>query len=617
MHSSHPSDPKAPKGAWKSVEGSAEDLGEDRLPLDIEGGVDDSIMPEGDGDEGDRETAPPPLPVAEYVQTMMKQADTDDAPGSEPPASRAPLSYRGEPPSSRAPLSYRGEPPSSRAPLSYRGEPPAPRSRPKVPPDATPIIGSLRAADLAEFVAERNAGQSPRWPLSRDAVPSSVASRAPREDAEFERRPRSLRGAEPPLKPTEPEPWTTGGEAPLSDPHVRADKREGDALLSSRKATLRAPTQRQNPRGSSASPHRMMTPAASSKPSFNPSRKPNAFAVPAASPGRPLPPPPVPKGPPPNAKQATVSKGNVGGLRRKTTLQGFPRPPSDSAADAEIDALPFDDLVEAAHRSAPPPPLPPAPPMVPAKAPVPAGLRLGKEPLSSFSSAIEAPDEEEDRSSIPMILDVAWAGSASFDEGTEGHRAALPKEGAASSKPPVQSFRSPPSTNEDDAIPAILDVGWAFAAGDGGLRDESVAVTPEGAFEDDLQPIDEIQARFDEGDFSGTLLLAEQILAHDPLDERARRFFERARERLIEDYETEFGGRQQIPVVIMPPEEVRFLSLDHRSGFLLSCIDGRMSIEEVLDVSTMPEVDALRILFDLRQQGVIALDPSEPRSTRR
>ena len=58
----------------------------------------------------------------------------------------------------------------------------------------------------------------------------------------------------------------------------------------------------------------------------------------------------------------------------------------------------------------------------------------------------------------------------------------------------------------------------------------------------------------------------------------------------------------------MPREQVTAMSLDHRAGFLLSRIDGRTSIEELLDVSGMPAAEALGILFDLLRRGVIAIE---------
>jgi hypothetical protein len=42
-----------------------------------------------------------------------------------------------------------------------------------------------------------------------------------------------------------------------------------------------------------------------------------------------------------------------------------------------------------------------------------------------------------------------------------------------------------------------------------------------------------------------------------------------------------------------------------------------MSIDEALDVSSMPELDALRIMFELRMQGVIEIAEPNRRPGRR
>jgi hypothetical protein len=59
-------------------------------------------------------------------------------------------------------------------------------------------------------------------------------------------------------------------------------------------------------------------------------------------------------------------------------------------------------------------------------------------------------------------------------------------------------------------------------------------------------------------------------------------------------------------VVMVPREQLRWLSIDHRAGFLLSHVDGVSSLEMILDVSGMPTLDALKILCELAQQRVIS-----------
>jgi hypothetical protein len=45
--------------------------------------------------------------------------------------------------------------------------------------------------------------------------------------------------------------------------------------------------------------------------------------------------------------------------------------------------------------------------------------------------------------------------------------------------------------------------------------------------------------------------------------------------------------------------------MDHHAGFLLSMVDGRFTVEELVDASGMPPLDALRILVELLQHSVI------------
>jgi hypothetical protein len=72
-------------------------------------------------------------------------------------------------------------------------------------------------------------------------------------------------------------------------------------------------------------------------------------------------------------------------------------------------------------------------------------------------------------------------------------------------------------------------------------------------------------------------------------------------------YLARLGSPTQVVRVAVPSDQIRWLSLDHRAGFLLSLIDGRSTIEEILDISGMPRLDALRILYGLLDQRAIAL----------
>jgi hypothetical protein len=113
--------------------------------------------------------------------------------------------------------------------------------------------------------------------------------------------------------------------------------------------------------------------------------------------------------------------------------------------------------------------------------------------------------------------------------------------------------------------------------------------------------------RYATGDFSGALIVAEGILETFPYHEEALRCRERCTEVLAQMYLARLGSLAQIVRVALSGDEIRWLSLDHRAGFLLSLIDGESSIETLLDISGMPRLEALRILYGLLDQRVIAL----------
>jgi hypothetical protein len=117
----------------------------------------------------------------------------------------------------------------------------------------------------------------------------------------------------------------------------------------------------------------------------------------------------------------------------------------------------------------------------------------------------------------------------------------------------------------------------------------------------------DMQDRYAVGDFTGALVVAESILDANPEHEDAKRYAQSCREVLTQMYAARIGPMDQIAVVAVPPDQITWLSLDHRAGFLLSLVDGVSSIEEILDISGMTRLDALRIMYTLVQQNVITL----------
>ncbi|HYS80405.1 MAG TPA: tetratricopeptide repeat protein [Anaeromyxobacteraceae bacterium] len=108
------------------------------------------------------------------------------------------------------------------------------------------------------------------------------------------------------------------------------------------------------------------------------------------------------------------------------------------------------------------------------------------------------------------------------------------------------------------------------------------------------------------GDFSGSLELIERILKLQPGHAEAREYLQQNESTLIAMYESKLGPPGAIPRLAIQPEEVMWLNLDHRAGFLLAQIDGTVNYEDLFALSGLPRLDTARILAALLQQGVIS-----------
>lgn len=122
-----------------------------------------------------------------------------------------------------------------------------------------------------------------------------------------------------------------------------------------------------------------------------------------------------------------------------------------------------------------------------------------------------------------------------------------------------------------------------------------------------LPPAREMNDRFAMGDFSGALEKARYILTLDPLDREARTMATKCEEVLLDMYSSRIAGMHRTVRTVMGADQLRWLSLDHRAGFLLSLIDGHSSVDDLLDLCGMPRLEALRLICSLVDQRVVEL----------
>jgi tetratricopeptide (TPR) repeat protein len=107
------------------------------------------------------------------------------------------------------------------------------------------------------------------------------------------------------------------------------------------------------------------------------------------------------------------------------------------------------------------------------------------------------------------------------------------------------------------------------------------------------------------GDFSGSLEMIERILRVDPTHAEARAYLRQNESTLVAMYESKLGPLSSVPRLAIHAEEVMWLNLDHRAGFLLAQVDGTVSFDDLFALSGLPRLDTARILASLLAEGVI------------
>ncbi len=106
-------------------------------------------------------------------------------------------------------------------------------------------------------------------------------------------------------------------------------------------------------------------------------------------------------------------------------------------------------------------------------------------------------------------------------------------------------------------------------------------------------------------DFSGALELAERVLAAEPGNAEARDCQAQSEAALTAMYESKLGPMLRVPALRVRPDEVLWLNLDHRAGFLLAQVDGAVSYEDLFALSGLPRLETARILAGLVERKVI------------
>jgi hypothetical protein len=107
-------------------------------------------------------------------------------------------------------------------------------------------------------------------------------------------------------------------------------------------------------------------------------------------------------------------------------------------------------------------------------------------------------------------------------------------------------------------------------------------------------------------DHTGAMELIDKAEKLAPDSPEVRQLKERSERTLLAMFESKLGNLEKIPRVLLKDDEIIWLNLDHRAGFVLAQIDGTVSFEDLFAVSGMSRLDTARILAQLVEEGVIS-----------
>jgi hypothetical protein len=176
----------------------------------------------------------------------------------------------------------------------------------------------------------------------------------------------------------------------------------------------------------------------------------------------------------------------------------------------------------------------------------------------------------------------------------------VPVEAPAAAQPQPSPWDDGPSV----AIPQAEDPGGGEASSAWGIHKEALPIEAVADDETDvwMRGARELVAL---NDFSGALELLVKVLGRNPADKETQEMHDLCEQNLTAMFESKIGAMDARPQMAIPPDEVIWLNLDPRAGFVLAQIDGEVSFEDLYAICGLKRLDTARILSQLLEEGVV------------
>ena len=106
-------------------------------------------------------------------------------------------------------------------------------------------------------------------------------------------------------------------------------------------------------------------------------------------------------------------------------------------------------------------------------------------------------------------------------------------------------------------------------------------------------------------DLDRAVAAVDLALSEDPNSALAQKLIHRNRDTIMSVFQTFLGDLNRQPILARPLHELASAPISPRAAFLLSRVDGSLSLDEILDVSGMPRLEAYRYLCQLLLRGIL------------
>lgn len=106
-------------------------------------------------------------------------------------------------------------------------------------------------------------------------------------------------------------------------------------------------------------------------------------------------------------------------------------------------------------------------------------------------------------------------------------------------------------------------------------------------------------------DLDRAVAAVDLALSEDPNSALAQKLIHRNREAIMNVFQAFVGDLDRQPELARPLHELASAPISPRAAFLLSRVDGTLSLDELLDVSGMPRLEAYRHLCQLFLRGIL------------